>query len=273
MYIIVPEVVHLHSFSCCFGKEVKDGCKFYSYTCSCSCISSFRRAAMWLRRKPLTACNMQMAPVLVRPHCPSVILLLLIIIIIKIYETHAQLERGIFPWNWNNKVGGSIRTTHLLSEWINKHRNRWCISRECSSVFGQKFVQNCLTIENPWSLSTVLEKRGCMMFCFKIYGFGSTKQSEPTSVTTQIVLFVNWGDYWGVSVGQWGNLMEWALFKHPPRHLWLALGLAVGHCWRNSSGQIACMGKRMTSNNISLEMLFILTLDMSFCGRHGQQVG
>ena len=84
-------------------------------------------------------------------------------------------------------------------------------------------------------------------------------------VTTQIVLFVNWEDYWGVSVGQWGNLMEWALFKHPPRHLWLALGLAVGHCWRNSSGQIACMGKRMTSNNICL--------DMSFCGRQGQQVG
>ena len=62
-------------------------------------------------------------------------------------------------------------------------------------------------------------------------------------VTTQIVLFVNWGDYWGVSVGQWGNLMEWALFKHPPRHLWLALGWQLdivgeipadkSHAWAN----------------------------------------
>ena len=34
-------------------------------------------------------------------------------------------------------------------------------------------MQNCFLFENPWSLSAVLEQRVCMMFCFKIYGFGN----------------------------------------------------------------------------------------------------
>ena len=129
----------------------------------------------------------------VRPPCPSVILLLLIIIIIKIYETHVQHKKDI-PMKLNQQ-SLSIRKTPPL---LNESTNIWTGDEFPGSAqvfLAKKLVQNCFTFENPWSLSTVLvlEQRACMMFCFKIYHFGSTKQSEPTSMTTQFVLFVKLG--------------------------------------------------------------------------------